>query len=102
MKKRIVILDFDGTITDAEAEGAPFTVGYIANVGALLGKKSEDVVPVIEAAEHEIATNPGTNGWIYGGRIVAPATVDPYLRMMAIARRTFDHFGAFLDPVVTE
>ncbi len=98
MKKRIVILDFDGTITDAEAEGAPFTVGYIANVAALLGKKPGEVDSVIEVAEREIATNPGDNGWMYGGRIVAPATVDPYLRMKAIARRVFDHFSVFLDP----
>lgn len=31
------------------------------------------------------------------GRAVAPATVDPYLRMVPIPHAIFDHFGAFTN-----
>ncbi|MBI4992881.1 MAG: HAD family hydrolase [Candidatus Magasanikbacteria bacterium] len=97
MGKRLVVLDFDGTITDAEEEGKPYVTGYAEDLRLLLGKKAEEVTPVLLSAEAEIAANPGENGWLYNGLIVAPATVDPYLRMRAIARRVFDHFGAYAD-----
>lgn len=97
MKKRLVVLDFDGTCTDAEEEGKPFIIGYAEDLRILLGRKAEEVAPVLWSVEAEIAANPGENGWLYNGLIVAPATVDPYLRMKAIARRVFDYFGAFLD-----
>ncbi|MFA4846548.1 MAG: HAD family hydrolase, partial [Patescibacteria group bacterium] len=95
--KKLVVLDFDGTITDVEEEGKAFLSGYIVDLCALLAKTVDEVGPVMHVVYDEIIANPDNNGWLYNGLIVAPATVDPYLRMMAIARRVFDHFGAYLD-----
>ena len=32
----VLVLDFDGTMTDAEAEGRPFTDGYLEDLCALV------------------------------------------------------------------
>ncbi len=93
----MLILDFDGTMTDAEAEGAPFTAGYLADLSALTGRSLEEVQTLAARFEAEIAAEPQAHGWIFGGHIVAPATVDPYLRIMPIARKIFDHTGCFLN-----
>jgi len=98
MTKRLVVLDFDGTITDAEEEGKPFVASYSNDLCLLVGKTPEDVMPVLRSVEAKIAADPGNNGWLYNKLIVAPATVDPYLRMRAIALRVFDHFKMFMNP----
>ena len=36
--------------------------------------------------------------WIFQGQIVAPATVDPYLRMMPVARKILDAAHALMTP----
>lgn len=94
---RLLVLDFDGTMTDAEAEGAPFRDGYLGDVAALTGLDIGEVHALAERFEAEVAQAPEAHGWIFGGRIVAPATVDPYLRVMPVARRILDHAGCFPD-----
>merc|ERR1740121_2091988 len=42
-----------------------------------------------------VASHPNDNGWVVDGKIVAPAGVDPYLRMKPIAHAIFDELGAF-------
>lgn len=91
----LLVLDFDGTMTDAEAEGTPFRGGYLEDVATLVGRPVDEVLALSARFEAEVAENPQAHGWVFGGRIVAPATVDPYLRIMPVARRVFDHFGAF-------
>jgi hypothetical protein len=97
MEKRLVVLDFDGTITNVEEEGRMFLSGYIVDLCYLLAKTVDEIAPVMHDVYGKIAANPGENGWLYNGLIVAPATVDPYLRMRAIAQKVFGHFGVFLD-----
>jgi FMN phosphatase YigB (HAD superfamily) len=92
---RLVILDFDGTMTDAEAEGAPFRDGYLQDLATLTGRPLEEVLALAERFEVEVAQNPDDHGWMFHGHIVAPASVDPYLRIMPVARKVFDAFGAF-------
>ena len=92
---RLVILDFDGTMTDAEAEGAPFRDGYLQDLATLTGRPLEEVLALAERFEAEVAQNPDDHGWMFHGHIVAPASVDPYLRIMPVARKIFDAFGAF-------
>jgi FMN phosphatase YigB (HAD superfamily) len=92
---RLLVLDFDGTMTDAEAEGVPFREGYLEDVAALVGHPLDDVHALARRFEAEVAAAPDDHGWIYNGRIVAPATVDPYLRIMPVARKIFDACGAF-------
>ncbi len=98
----MLILDFDGTVTDAEIEGRPFRDGYLDDLAALTGSGPEQIRALAERFEAEIAADPNRHGWIYNGRIVAPAAVDPYLRIMPVARKIFDEFGVFRDPIDRE
>lgn len=92
--RRLVILDFDGTMTDAEAEGGPFRTGYLEDLAILSGLEVKEVQGLAARFEADILTHQGMYGWMYGGHIVAPASVDPYLRIMPVARRILDHVGA--------
>ncbi|MFM7203344.1 MAG: HAD family hydrolase [Myxococcota bacterium] len=92
---RLIILDFDGTMTNAEAEGVPFRTGYLEDLAVLCGISSEQVQALAARYEAEVAQAPQEYGWMFEGRIVAPAVVDPYLRIMPVARKIFDHLGVF-------
>jgi FMN phosphatase YigB (HAD superfamily) len=94
---KLLVLDFDGTMTDAEAEGAPFRGGYLDDIAALSGLPRDEVESLAERFEAEVAAHPEAHGWVFNGQIVAPATVDPYLRIMPVARKILDHAGCFLD-----
>ncbi len=93
----VLVLDFDGTMTDAEAEGRPFRDGYLDDLCSLVGRPSRDpeVLALAADAEGDIARAPATHAFTWMGRAVAPAAVDPYLRMVPVANRILDHFGAF-------
>jgi hypothetical protein len=94
---RLLVLDFDGTMTDAEVEGGPFRAGYLEDLAILTGRAPAAIAAMAEAFEAEVAANPNDHGWVYGGQIVAPASVDPYLRVMPVARKIFDQCGVFLE-----
>jgi hypothetical protein len=86
-------------MTDAEAEGRPFRDGYLEDLCLLVGRKPGDpeVLEIAETTEVEIAAAPHAHPFLWMGRAVAPATVDPYLRMVPIAHRILDRFGAIPD-----
>jgi phosphoglycolate phosphatase-like HAD superfamily hydrolase len=95
MAIRCVVLDFDGTFTDAAAEGAPFVQHFRRRLSEELGRD------VLEAGWAEVeagvlASNE-EHGWEVGGRIVAPATADPYLLANFVARRLCDRLGVMTD-----
>lgn len=92
----VIVLDFDGTMTDAEAEGRPFRDGYLDDLCALVGRPAGDaeVLGIAAAVEAELLVAPEAHPFLWMDRAVAPATVDPYLRMVPIAHRILDHFGA--------
>ena len=92
---RLVVLDFDGTMTDAETEGAPFRDGYLEDLALLCGRPLDEVRALAATFEAEVARNPDAHGWVFNGHIVAPAIVDPYLRIMPVARKVFDAFCVF-------
>jgi phosphoglycolate phosphatase-like HAD superfamily hydrolase len=96
----VLVLDFDGTMTDAEAEGRPFRDGYLDDLCALVGRPAKDaeVLAIAEAVEAELALAPASHPFLWMGRPVAPASVDPYLRMVPIAHRILDRFGAIPSP----
>jgi hypothetical protein len=96
---KTLVLDFDGTITDAEKEGGPFRGGYLEDVAHLCGLPIDEALRLADGFEDEVRANPKIHGWIFDGQIVAPATVDPYLRMMPVARKLMDHAGVFSSPV---
>lgn len=80
MQKKLIVLDFDGTFTDVEKEGAAFTAGYKAVLAELLGRD----IGALWAAEEEKTKDPNA-GWAVGGAVVAPANCDPYIRCTCIA-----------------
>lgn len=94
----LLVLDFDGTMTDAEKEGAPFRGAYLDDIATLAGLPRDEVESMAVRFEAAVALNAHAEGWLYGGSIVAPATVDPYLRVMPVARRILDEAGAFTVP----
>ncbi len=97
----VLALDFDGTMTDAEAEGRPFRDGYIEDLCTLSGRNVGDaeVEAIAMRVEAELAAAPASHPFMWMERAVAPATVDPYLRMVPIAHAILDRFGALKDPV---
>jgi hypothetical protein len=97
----VLVLDFDGTMTDAEAEGRPFRDGYLEDLCTLVGRPAGDaeVLGIADRVEAELAAHPERHPFLWMGRPVAPATVDPYLRMVPIAHAIFDRFGVMPSPV---
>ncbi len=94
---KCIVLDFDGTFTDVEVEGAPFVRTYRAALSDLIGR---DVDADWERAAAEIAARPGRHGWIHGGKIVAPGNADPYVRCTAVAQLICDAENRLRDPEV--
>jgi phosphoglycolate phosphatase-like HAD superfamily hydrolase len=94
----LIIFDFDGTLTDAEREGAPFRGGYLQDLATLTQWPLAQVEEVAKNFEAEVAAQPERYGWLFQNQIVAPATVDPYLRMMPVARKILDEAQALMNP----
>jgi hypothetical protein len=92
----VLVLDFDGTMTDAEAEGRPFRDGYLDDLCTLVGRPAGDteVLAIAAGVEDDLAARPAAHPFMWMGRAVAPATVDPYLRMVPIAHAILDRFEA--------
>jgi len=92
----LLVLDFDGTMTDAEVEGGPFTAGYLEDLAALVGRRADDpeLAAIVAGVRDRIAHDPEAS-FVWQGHAVAPSRVDPYLRIVPIAEAIFDAFGAF-------
>ncbi|HEY3802224.1 MAG TPA: hypothetical protein VGL61_06430 [Kofleriaceae bacterium] len=99
--RTVLVLDFDGTMTDAESEGRPFRDGYLDDLCVLVGRHAgDDEVHALAAeVEAELEQAPASHPFLWMGRAVAPATVDPYLRMVPIAHRILDRWDAMKDAV---
>ncbi|PTL83263.1 HAD family hydrolase [Vitiosangium sp. GDMCC 1.1324] len=95
MAIRCVVLDFDGTFTDVAEEGAPFVLHFRRRLSEELGRD------VMEAGwaevEAGVVSSNEEHGWEVGGRVVAPATADPYLLANFVARRLCDRLGVMTD-----
>jgi phosphoglycolate phosphatase-like HAD superfamily hydrolase len=94
---KCVILDFDGTFTDVEIEGAPFVEAFRHAVGDLVGRDVDE-----DWARHvaEVDARPDVFGWEYEGHLVAPANADPYIRATTVGQRIFTQHGVLSDPTV--
>ncbi|MBI5544498.1 MAG: hypothetical protein HY901_11445, partial [Deltaproteobacteria bacterium] len=95
--RSLVILDFDGTMTDAEVEGRPFREGYLDDLATVTGRPLDEIRALADRFEAEVLAAPQEYGWLWKGRIVCPATVDPYQRMMPVAKKLLDACGAFRE-----
>jgi FMN phosphatase YigB (HAD superfamily) len=94
---RAIVVDFDGTFTDVEIEGAPFQAAYRAALADLVGSPIE---AEWEAALAELRRAPERYGWMHGGKIVAPGNADPYVRSTSAAQQIFDQRRLLKDPEV--
>ena len=94
---KLLILDFDGTLTDAEEEGKNYKDGYLADVALLADRDLEEVLGWAAEFEEKILAKADLYGWNFNGKIVAPASVDPYLRIMPISRMIFDRAGVYTN-----
>jgi hypothetical protein len=95
----LLALDFDGTMTDAELEGAPFTLGYLDDLALLCGRRTgDDELAEIAARARALVDSDPEAAFVWMGHAVAPSRVDPYLRIVPIAHAVLDHFGAFPRP----
>lgn len=94
---RLFIIDFDGTLTDAEEEGGLFQRAYLEDLSIVTGLRRDAVSEHASRFLTEIDRSPQNYGWTYEGRIVAPANVDPYVRMRTVAQMLFDRERVFLD-----
>jgi hypothetical protein len=93
----MLILDFDGTLTDAEEEGHPFRLGYLEDLATIVGQPLADVTALCDSFTESMMAERDRHGWMFDGHLVAPAAVDPYLRVMPVARMLLDHFGVIPD-----
>lgn len=94
MSIKCVILDFDGTFTDVDAEAEPFVQAYRSDLADLLGR---DVAAVWAEAHEEVSRDPNRYGWKEGGKIVAPALADPYILSTVIGRIVLERFQIAMD-----
>ncbi|MBM4342932.1 MAG: HAD family hydrolase [Deltaproteobacteria bacterium] len=99
MTTRLVILDFDGTFTDSEAEGAPFAERYPDLLAAAIGMDAAAFAPFFALGLQDVAAQSPELGWRINGVDAAPADADPYIRCSMAAHCAFDRMGAQSDAV---
>ena len=97
MGVEIVVLDFDGTLTDVDKEAVPAIEGWKNDVGRDLGFTSEQIQQRWVAAESKIKANPIDYGWLRGDKIIAPACADPFVMATVITQVLFDEEGKYSD-----
>lgn len=89
-----VVLDFDGTFTNVDAEAAGFESAFPRLVEDILG---EALGPRWGAAMRAVRAAAPEEGWMFDGMAVAPADADPYIRASCAAQRVFDAQGMLQD-----
>ncbi|MEW5850970.1 MAG: HAD family hydrolase [Myxococcota bacterium] len=90
MSIKCVVLDFDGTFTDVEKEAGPFVDVFQRDIADLVGR---DITAAWQRLTALVQAEPESHGWEYGGKIVAPANADPYVRCTCVAQLLFTELG---------
>ena len=99
---KLLIFDFDGTMTNAEAEGTPYRTGYLEDLALICNLDAETIYKWATEFDQYVSAHQGEFGWNFNGHIVAPAGVDPYLRVMPIARMILDRANVLTEPDVRD
>ena len=97
MTVKLLILDFDGTFTDSEVEGAPFAAVYPQIIAAAAGAGTE-FAALWPAALAQTRHDSPTFGWRMNGKDAAPADADPYIRCSMAAHKVLDQLGLVMTP----
>lgn len=97
MKIELVILDFDGTLTDIDKEAVSFVDSYKTDLAERLCINKELLESKWDQAKLTIESNPSRHGWRMDGKIIAPAYADPLVMSTTIADLLIQETGRFTD-----
>ena len=84
-----IILDFDGTLTDAWEEAIPYFEHYAEEVSERTGIDIEKLKEKRDGFEDDVKNDP-LAGWEHNGNVIAPASSDPYILNGAIYEKVLD------------
>jgi len=92
----LVVLDFDGTLTDVDKEAVSFVDGYKNDLVKDLGIRRFKLEDLWNEAESIVDNNQASYGWKVDGKIVAPAYADPFIHSDSVAAVLMDKAGMYL------
>lgn len=81
----LIVLDFDGTLTEIDKEAVPFVEGYKVDLAERLGIDKKRMETRWEEKKTLIGSNLSQYGWLMDRKIVAPAYADPLIMSRTIA-----------------
>jgi hypothetical protein len=77
--------------------------GYLEDLAILAGAREDAprarLLAIAQMLDAAMLAAPADHGYPWNGRLVAPASVDPYLRMVPVANAILDEFKAFEHPI---
>ncbi len=79
VRTKIIVLDFDGTLTDIDKEAAPAINGWKEDLARDIGYSADELESEWQKITKNIIETPFEYGWMRNGKIVAPSTSDPYM-----------------------
>ncbi|MSR85098.1 HAD family hydrolase [Candidatus Uhrbacteria bacterium] len=95
---KLLVFDFDGTVTKNWEEALPFKVAYVHGLAVALDKSVRDTWELIAKTEQTVLKgDPAQYGWIFQGTLVSPATGDPYVLMLTVSRLIWMEVKGNLD-----
>ncbi len=81
-----VVFDFDGTLTDVEHHAPLYEAAFRDELAWRVGVSKSAFLAAWNIAAAHVNESPAELGWTFEGRVVAPASADPYLFANAVAR----------------
>jgi len=89
----INIIDFDGTVTDADKGHGPFEAAFREDVRKALGLTTTEFDGRWEALKRDVYTSPTKYGWVNQGVITVPAYADMFMETRAIGNTLLQQEG---------
>jgi len=84
-----IVLDFDGTLTDADAHAPAFYEASGQELAQRLGWDNSTLRREWQRARAAVAGLPSTAAWMVDGRGICPAAADPYLIANSVTQLLF-------------
>ncbi len=91
---KCIVFDFDGTLTDVEHHAPLYLAAFHDELARRTGMSAVAFAAAWRDAEAQVSASPAELGWTYEGRVVAPASADPYLFANAVARLVLERLRA--------
>lgn len=93
----LVVLDFDGTLTDADAHAPAFYEASRQELASRLGWDAARLGPEWERARRAVEALPSRAAWVVQGYDVCPAVADPYMIANSVCKHLFAEQRAVED-----